>query len=623
MHVLVHVRDPTANPDDPGLIVAYHRLTRRDTEFGHQAMPYDGQGLGFFGDVELGQAPASVVIPDAMFNQIGPVQVPDAGLLAQEMAQDPGAELFGPYQAGTADVQPITTRSLMIVPNRYATLFLRVGMKPKEGQQVACSPLLDWLRVTMTKRGGQHTAPSTITSPLVPPVFMTPGDQQHFLAYRRNIMHADFPHMQPGQLHNSAVLIADGLTQLTMEQRLARQEAQQGRADNSAPKTPKDYFGVLLERVMRWAQVGSEADLPPIYETLANTKKGNVRIVLQTAVEDALTNLRYLEDFPLSTTLATKITGLKWYSPMSEDFSVGLHLFSFGSLEEENMEHQRRLNQHADTISGSEAAPSLLDIATIQDVKQDVCIPKTFSQLRYLIERSEALWQVLLGSQHTVTLQHKAYRNMLITQEKRLERITPRDPTLKLMVPALMGRVVQLTTNAWLGLQLRSAMPVPCGDLLQVFTDIELGRQWDPVFPGAYLSANLTANSYHPASVSVHTAATTGSTLTAPSVAAGATAPTSAASTTGPSATAPSTAGPPNAMIRNLHYNESVFQPFKAKGIKARLLKDQIRARGVSYPLNSQGNNMCITYHVTGLCNERCSVRADHITHTTAEDETL
>jgi hypothetical protein len=629
MHVLVHVRDPAADPDDPGLIVSYHRLTRRDTEFGHQAMPYDGQGLGFFGDIELGQAPATVVIPDAMFNQVGPVQVPNPGLLTQEFAQDPAAELVGPYQAGTADVQPVTTRSLMLVPNRYAALFLGAGMKPKdayialngliaqEGQQVACAPLLDWLRVALTKRAGQHGAPITMTNPLVPPVFVTPGHQQHFLAYRRNIVHTDFPHMQPGQLHNSAVLIADGITQLTAEQRLARQEAQQHRTDTAAPKTPKDYFGVLLERVMRWAQVGSELDLPPIYETLANTKKGNVRIVLQTAMEDALTNLKYLEDFPLSSTLATKMTGLKWYSPMAEDFTVGLNLFSFGSLEEENMEHQRRLNQHADAIAGSDAAPSLLDIATIQDVKQDVCIPKTFSQLRYLIERSEALWQVLLGSQHSVTLQHKAYRNMLITQEKRLERITPRDPSLKLMVPALMGRVVQLTINAWLGLQLRSAAPVACGDLLQVFTDIELGRQWDPLFPAGYLQTQSAPSVGPPLSISP-TTTTVGSTITTPS----AMVPSVGSAPSAPSTN--NTAGQQsNAMVRNLAYNEAVFQPFKAKGIRARLLKDQIRARGVSYPVNSQGKNMCLTYHVTGLCNERCSVRADHTTHTEAEDEAL
>ena len=634
MHVLVHVREAGADPDDPGLIVAYHRLTRRDTEFGHQAMPYDGQGLGFFGDVEHGQAPASVVIPDAMFNQVGPVQVPDPGLITQEIAQAPAAELFGPYQAGTADVQPVTTRHLMIVPNRYAAPFLSVGMKPKaaylalsglitqDGQEVACEPLLDWLRVTMTKRAGaQGASPITITSPLAPPVFLAPGNQQHFLAYRRNVMHTDFPHLQPGQLHNSAVLIADGITQLTTEQRLARQEAQQGRADNSAPKRPKDYFGVLLERVMRWAQVGSELDLPPIYETLANTKKGNVRVVLQTAIEDALANLQYLEDFPLSSTLATKITGLKWYSPMTEDFTVGLHLLSFGSLDEESMEHQRRLNQHADTISGSDAAPSLLDIATIQDVKQDVCIPKTFSQLRYLIERSEALWQVLLGPQYAVTLQYKAYRNMLITQEKRLERIMPRDPTLKLMVPALMGRVVQLTTtNAWLGVQLRSAAPVPCGDLLQVFTDIELGRQWDPVFPLAYVNVPTMPSNPHPGTVSVHTASTAGSTLTSPSTV---TRPSAAPGGSTGSTSASGAQQPPNAMVRNLAYNDSAFQTFKSQGIRARVLKDQIRARGVSYPVNGQGNNMCITYHVTGVCNERCSVRADHIPHTAAEDETL
>jgi hypothetical protein len=37
MHVLAHISNPQADPDDPGLIVLYHHLTRRDTGFGEQA----------------------------------------------------------------------------------------------------------------------------------------------------------------------------------------------------------------------------------------------------------------------------------------------------------------------------------------------------------------------------------------------------------------------------------------------------------------------------------------------------------------------------------------------------------------------------------------------------------
>ena len=62
---------------------------------------------------------------------------------------------------------------------------------------------------------------------------------------------------------------------------------------------------------MRWCQVEMESDLLPIYNKLANTKKGQIRIVLQTAVEEVLMNLEYLKDFPISPMLANKIVKLK------------------------------------------------------------------------------------------------------------------------------------------------------------------------------------------------------------------------------------------------------------------------------------------------------------------------
>ncbi len=74
--------------------------------------------------------------------------------------------------------------------------------------------------------------------------------------------------MQPGHQHHKAALIAQGISALTDEQRLARQEAQQRQVVQSALQTPSEFFGTLLDRLMRWYQVASDADLPP-YTTLA------------------------------------------------------------------------------------------------------------------------------------------------------------------------------------------------------------------------------------------------------------------------------------------------------------------------------------------------------------------
>jgi hypothetical protein len=175
LHALVHVCEIDADLDDPGTIIAYHRLSRKDAKVGHTPTPFDNLGTAFFGgDLVNGQAPYSVVIPDGMFNQqTVVVQVPTNGHLNQLMTADPAAQCFGPFAAGDPDVVPITTRQLIIVPNRYVTPFMHVGMKPQQAYQVlsaliaqdnqniACEPLLDWLQVTLTKQGGANALPVT------------------------------------------------------------------------------------------------------------------------------------------------------------------------------------------------------------------------------------------------------------------------------------------------------------------------------------------------------------------------------------------------------------------------------------------------------------------------------
>ncbi len=375
---------------------------------------------------------------------------------------------------------------------------------------------------------------------------------------------------------------------------------------------------MLLERLMRWCQVGRESDLPPIYGELANTKKGKVRLAIQTAVEDALATLKYVEDFPVSTSLATKLQELKWHSPLTENLSTGVNIFCLGSLEEESMEKQRQLNQHADALYGGDAAPSLLDIVAVQDTKHEVCIPKTLAQLRYLVERSAAsLWLVFLGGHHPVTQQLHAYRQSLVANEKRLERVVTRDPQMRNLVPALLARVLHLDLNAWFQSQMRSPGPVDLAPLVDVFRDIDRERHWEPNFPAGYLTGG--ARSIMPPSDV--------------SSLGGATAPTAASSLTGTSAsdTTPSAGSaaptappaPPQEIVRNIMYKDDIFGPFKEMGIRAKVMKDSLRRCNVSYPTNSRGGNMCLTYHVLGICNSRCKHALDHYAHSAAEDETF
>jgi hypothetical protein len=86
LHILMHVQDPNGDPNDPGLVVTYHRLSRHDQRFGQALTPFDNKGLAFFGDVVNGQAPTTVHVPDTAFNSVGVGQIPTPARLTQLFA---------------------------------------------------------------------------------------------------------------------------------------------------------------------------------------------------------------------------------------------------------------------------------------------------------------------------------------------------------------------------------------------------------------------------------------------------------------------------------------------------------------------------------------------------------
>jgi len=108
-------------------------------------------------------------------------------------------------------------------------------------------------------------------------------------------------------------------------------------------------------------------------------------------------------------------------------------------------------------------------------------------------------------------------------------------------------------------------------------------------------------------SVSDSTASTAASTLTAPSTAA-----------------TPRTAPlPSNGIVRNVTYDEQIFSTYKALGIKSRPFKDKMKEKGIALPTNARGETICLTYHVLGMCNERCKQASDHAPHDATENEQL
>ena len=221
---------------------------------------------------------------------------------------------------------------------------------------------------------------------------------------------------------------------------------------------------------------------------------------------------------------------------------------------------------------------------------------------------------MLLGSQHTVTKQYSKFRDILIEQEKRLERVVPRDTVNAYIVPALLARVTQLEHNNWLYYQMRTAGIVPMTTLIDVFNEIDRERHWEPTFPSRYLLGSKPRGTPYPAEISLSgTQITDESTLSWSVVPVTVEGPTDV----------PGEPKKTSNQIRNTQYNEEVFGTFKAQGIKSAKLRESLKARNVSLPRNAKKERLCLPFHVLGICNTRCGNAADHVAHTPAEDQAL
>ena len=81
-----------------------------------------------------------------------------------------------------------------------------------------------------------------------------------------------------------------------------------------------------------------------------------------------------------------------------------------------------------------------------------------------------------------------------------------------------------------------------------------------------------------------------------------------------------------NSVARNAEYKEATYLEFANKRIRTADLKRAMAAAQppTQPPKYSNGQQICISYHVKGVCNQRCQHAGhSHRVHTEAEDNLL
>ena len=632
---LVLTRPPYADEDEPGTVLCYHRFNRYEAGLGDQTT-WDGQCFAFLGDFVEDQAPPMVELPDELFNTAGPTQVPTSAVMDQLLAEDPDRELVGPFQPGSPDTEAISVRRIAFVPHKYVPLVLTEALSPRKlwetlrgairngGDEQECVELINWIRVALTRKSADE-ASRVAAEPLREPLIQEPSQGRQFLRYKLGLVRGDLPELRTSGGAADFRAVATEIANLAAVHREQGEEDRDRRL-RDRNKLPTEFYGVQLPLLLQYAQVSRQEQLTEFHVQVARAKKGEHRLILQTEIQAVAgpSQLDYDIVFYPSPALTAKVLALAWCADLPDDFTSGVNIFNLGAVSATSAEQQRREGAEADTVMMGTAAASVTDSRLINDTSKDVCIPRTLADLRYLLERLISLWYVLLSPNHGLVKQLIRYRSLLLKKERLVQRATPKAAAERTLVPFHLARRLQLDVNFWLKKQRDTSMAVPVPELSDVFDEIELDRDWSRRLPPQYVVGSSPSVSGGPtAGGSVISALTSPPSLAA-STSPGSTASGPSRGTAPPSGNrrAPGDVASGDSRVqgpdRNPRYDEARFGTLRAKaaqeGIRARRVKEQCLQANppVALPKNADDNHMCLSFHILGMCNTRCSLKADH-----------
>jgi hypothetical protein len=172
MSFVLHCRPAKTPAAAPGYVNIYHRVSRFAPRIGMLPTPWDDVAFAFQGDVVQQQVPPSIVWDQSYFHTVvqSLIRVPTAIMMGQLLGQDPNSQFMGPFDEEDAGTEIVCTRHATVVPHRYVQLLLAQSLTPPEawirvkgaiaaaGQMEDCSPLIDWLRVALTRADADQTS---------------------------------------------------------------------------------------------------------------------------------------------------------------------------------------------------------------------------------------------------------------------------------------------------------------------------------------------------------------------------------------------------------------------------------------------------------------------------------
>lgn len=587
-----------------GRIVLMHRPIR----FPISVPPtqWDEMVMALEGDVLGGQICTTVEWPAAGLRQAangGAIQVPTLANLDALFDGGPDVEVVGPYAANEVGTELIRTRNVMFVPPRYIPTLLGQSLTPRQaylrlvgavrtdGFELACAPLLDYLRAACTLPAGQPVP--AVQRPAANVLRMDETLHQHI---RENVVHRDLPRLRQPELLEPGLHVARAIGDLVTEHRATRADTLARRLEE-ATITPETKWGASLQLLTRLTQQGEHPVLPQFWIDLAAAPKRFEGTTIARATDATAVALGLAPDLApvITPALVAKIAAFSFGHANSDELEQGINPFTVGYRnQDETTEARTQATQHAMLMDG--AAPRLADVITLA-ASEKVRMPRTCIQVSITLDNYRVMLHTCFGPDHRLTAEFDYFTASWKARAAQFEASMGGEP----LIPLYVVRWVQLRLNMWFQDQARLPVQVSVPDLQELFQDYRLENPWYPRIPAAYVTRSAVPA---PTIVPVPGRIPTTPPPASPAAAAG--------------GGAAGGGGGTSTMVRNESPNAALL-PWKATPGR---LRDILRPAGqpaVTIPRNDAGLEMCVAWHVRHMCSSQCSRQRDHKAHSTGE----
>jgi len=318
-----------------------------------------------------------------------------------------------------------STRSLMYLPGKYASLLLRpsgydirevwdilIPAIIAENDLVTCLPLITWLRIASTSMQLANNAQG-YGPPACALTLTVPMADQCLINHRMALLKQVLPALNKPS-DSLELAITQMATAVTHSMNNARLNREQKEAQANTPKLPSDKFTIMLPVLQQYLDTDDERNLPELWHLWANcSKKQEFNILSETLQAYARSPNAFLASALVVTLkLVQDLLSFTFVGDILDDIKTGLQPFAIADGSLEHRQANLELSHLYGFLNAGEQSFMFADLKALKS-KEVQSIPLNYYKLKRNLGMFGNLLGTILGDQHVLTMASKRFWQLL------------------------------------------------------------------------------------------------------------------------------------------------------------------------------------------------------------------